>query len=153
MDRTVIEKKLDEAGLYYLTDEPMRKHTSFNIGGPADFYVVPKTVEQISACRKICESEAVPFTVIGNGSNVVFSDLGYRGVVMSTSSLTDEPQLVSAVSACVHIYRAAHRAGNSPKALDTAERIFQREGAEISKFDPCGTTYVNGADKLRLVGQ
>ena len=97
MDRTVIKEKLDEAGLYYLTDERMRKHTSFNIGGPADFYVVPKTVEQISACRQICESEAVPFTVIGNGSNVVFSDLGYRGVVMSTASLTDEPQLVSAV--------------------------------------------------------
>lgn len=97
MDKSVIKEQLDAAGLYYLTDEPMSRHTSFAIGGPADFYVLPNSGEQMAACRRLCREENVPFTVLGNGSNVVFSDLGYRGIVISTSSLTDEPQMVSAV--------------------------------------------------------
>ncbi len=97
MDKSVIRDRFNEAGVYCLADEPMKKHTSFNIGGPADFYVVPKTVEELATCQAICKGEKVPFTVLGNGSNIVFSDLGYRGVVISTASLVDEPQMVSAV--------------------------------------------------------
>ncbi len=63
-------------------DELMEKHTSFKIGGPADIFVSPNTVEQIIHVVNICKENNVPFYVIGNGSNLLVSDKGIRGVVI-----------------------------------------------------------------------
>lgn len=65
-----------------LTNEPMKNHTSFKIGGVADFVVLPENKKQIIDIRSFCLENDVPLYVIGNGSNLLVSDAGLRGVVM-----------------------------------------------------------------------
>ncbi len=61
---------------------PMSEHTSFKIGGAADFLVEPKTADEIKAIIALCKNENVPYTILGNGSNVLVSDEGIEGVVI-----------------------------------------------------------------------
>ena len=63
-------------------DEPMKQHTNFKIGGNADIYVVAKTVEDIKQVSKFAKENAIPLTIIGNGSNVLVADKGIRGIVL-----------------------------------------------------------------------
>ena len=70
------------------TEEPMRNHTTFRIGGAAKYYVTPKTQEQLIETVRLCRSGNMPFYVIGNGSNLLVSDNGYEGVILSTECLT-----------------------------------------------------------------
>ncbi|MBP2632604.1 MAG: UDP-N-acetylenolpyruvoylglucosamine reductase [Firmicutes bacterium] len=65
-----------------LLNEPMKKHTTFKIGGPADFLVLPATVDEVVNVFKIIKKYQMPFTVLGNGSNVLVLDKGIRGVVV-----------------------------------------------------------------------
>lgn len=65
-----------------LVDEPMKKHTTFRLGGPADYYLCPETPEQIREILHICEEEKMPCFILGNGSNLLVSDKGFRGVVV-----------------------------------------------------------------------
>ena len=66
-------------------DEPMKKHISFRVGGPADILVKPRTEEQIAKVVKLLKEENVPYIVIGNGSNLLVKDGGVRGVVIEIS--------------------------------------------------------------------
>ena len=63
-------------------DEPMCNHTSFQIGGPADIYVAPSTVDQLTFTLKVCKDNNIPYFIIGNGSNLLVKDGGYRGVMI-----------------------------------------------------------------------
>lgn len=63
-------------------DEPMNNHTSFKIGGPADIYVAPSTVAQLTFALQVCKDNNVPYFIIGNGSNLLVKDGGYRGVMI-----------------------------------------------------------------------
>lgn len=63
-------------------DEPMKNHTSFKVGGPADLLVTPTSVLQLSEILKLCNKENIPIFVMGNGTNLVVSDKGIRGVVV-----------------------------------------------------------------------
>lgn len=65
-----------------LFDEPMSSHTTFRIGGPADIFTMPEDKQQIVAIVKLCKKEQIPFFVLGNGSNLLVSDKGYRGVII-----------------------------------------------------------------------
>lgn len=65
-----------------LREEPMRLHTTFRIGGPAQFFVIPRTQEEAAEAVRLCRSEGAPYYIIGNGSNLLVSDKGYRGVVI-----------------------------------------------------------------------
>lgn len=65
-----------------LLDEPMKKHTTFRIGGAADYYICPHTPEEIREVIRVCREEQIPWFVIGNGSNLLVSDSGYRGAVI-----------------------------------------------------------------------
>ena len=58
--------------------EPMAKHTTFRLGGTADYYVMPKSEEEIRALISLCRREEVPYYIVGNGSNLLVSDAGYR---------------------------------------------------------------------------
>jgi UDP-N-acetylmuramate dehydrogenase len=62
--------------------EPLRKHVSFRVGGPADLLVVPRSREELRAVATWLFAERVPFVMLGQGSNVVISDLGIRGIVL-----------------------------------------------------------------------
>lgn len=71
---------IDENRIY--KNEPMKKHTTFRVGGQADYYIIAKTNEEIREVVQLCRQEQVPYYVIGNGSNLLVSDAGYRGVII-----------------------------------------------------------------------
>lgn len=68
-----------------LTREYMKNHTSFKIGGSADFLVTPRTVDQIKNLIITLKKENIPVFIMGNGSNLLVSDKGIRGVVIKLS--------------------------------------------------------------------
>lgn len=68
-------------------DEPMKKHTSFKVGGPVDIMIVPASYEELQRAIKLCIEYGVPYFVIGNGSNLLVKDKGIRGVVIKLTQL------------------------------------------------------------------
>ena len=68
-------------------DEPMRRHTTAKIGGPADVFAQPSSIERLEALIRWCAVAAVPITVVGGGSNLLVHDAGVRGVVLNTGRL------------------------------------------------------------------
>ena len=69
-----------------LENESMAKHTTFHVGGKADMYVSVKSVEELSSLIKLARETDTPFTVIGNGSNILVKDKGIRGLVIEIGS-------------------------------------------------------------------
>ena len=63
-------------------NESMNAHTTFQIGGPADAYVTPRSAEQVAAIVKACREADAPLAVVGNGSDLLVADEGLRCVVM-----------------------------------------------------------------------
>lgn len=81
-------------------DELMKKHTTFRIGGPADYYLCPHSAKEIQQIVEICREEGIPYFILGNGSNLLVSDKGYRGVVIqlwkNVSDIRTEGRLIYA---------------------------------------------------------
>ena len=65
-----------------LEAELMSRHTTFRIGGPADFFLVPENADEIRKIIAVCKEKNVPYFILGNGSNLLVSDKGYQGVVV-----------------------------------------------------------------------
>lgn len=63
-------------------DEPMKKHTTFRIGGAADYYVTPHSRDEIAQVIAACRENRIPYYILGNGSNLLVGDGGYRGVIL-----------------------------------------------------------------------
>ncbi|HEY1788857.1 MAG TPA: UDP-N-acetylmuramate dehydrogenase [Verrucomicrobiae bacterium] len=63
-------------------NEPLAKRTTLRVGGPADFYVEPANEDDLAAVLKLCGQHAIPFFVLGRGSNLLVRDGGVRGVVI-----------------------------------------------------------------------
>ena len=76
----LLTKKIDTKRI--LCDEPMKNHTSFKVGGKADFYVVAKTIDEIRWVLEISNKYNTPLTVVGNGTNLLVLDNGIRGIVL-----------------------------------------------------------------------
>jgi len=68
-------------------NEPMKKHTSFKVGGPADILVTPEDAIEVQSIIKICKENKVDYYLIGNGSNLLVRDGGIRGVVIKLCKL------------------------------------------------------------------
>ena len=82
MDQTFVKSVTEQLPqLSLMKDEPMKKHTTFRIGGPADYYAEPD-VSQISKLIEIAKACDMPVAVIGNGSNLLVGDKGIRGLVI-----------------------------------------------------------------------
>jgi len=64
-----------------LVKEPMSKHTSFRIGGEADYFIKVSTIEEVQKLHKLSKEINVPITIIGNGTNLLIRDKGVRGIV------------------------------------------------------------------------
>lgn len=62
--------------------EPMARHTTFRVGGPADYFAEPKNEKELAEIRRLCREEGIPCYILGNGSNLLVSDRGYRGVMI-----------------------------------------------------------------------
>lgn len=74
------ESSIEENRIQY--DIPMKKYTTFKIGGPADILIRIKTVDELKSILKLSEVSRIPITVIGNGSNILVKDEGIRGIVL-----------------------------------------------------------------------
>ena len=91
--------KIDEKRV--LLNEPMKNHTTFRVGGPADIFVKIDTLEELECVLQIAKEQNVPITVIGNGSNTLVTDKGIRGIVIKlefneVTKLEDEKYIVGA---------------------------------------------------------
>lgn len=79
-----------------LYDEPLHRHTSFKIGGPADALALPESRDELRELLCVLKNEDIRHMIMGNGSNLLFSDEGYRGVIvkinrnMSKFSVSDD---------------------------------------------------------------
>lgn len=65
-----------------LWEEPMKHHTSFKIGGPADLFFMPQNIDDLMAMIHLCRESSLPFYIMGNGSNLLVGDHGFRGVII-----------------------------------------------------------------------
>jgi UDP-N-acetylmuramate dehydrogenase len=95
----------------------MRDHTTFRIGGPAKYFVTPKTQKELTDTVGLCRKEAMAFYVIGNGSNLLVSDKGYEGVIISTEGLAswqaaEDGEAVLSASAGILLSRLAKAAAS-----------------------------------------
>ena len=83
MTETFIQAVREAAGsAAVFENERMDRHTTFRIGGPADLFVCPEHTEQIIKVLQLCRDGEVPCFILGNGSNLLVSDAGYRGVIL-----------------------------------------------------------------------
>lgn len=71
------------------TLEPMSRHTTFRIGGPAKVFVTPDNIEKIIKTVNLIREEKQEYFILGNGSNLLVADEGYDGIVISTENLKD----------------------------------------------------------------
>ena len=82
------------------TEEAMSQHTTFKIGGPADYFLMPDKGEDVVLVLKICKEKDFPYFILGNGSNLLVGDCGYRGAVIqiyrNMSSVTVEGNEITA---------------------------------------------------------
>ena len=67
-------------------DEPMARHTTLRVGGPADFYIEPANENDLAAILKFCQERRIKFFILGRGSNLLVRDGGFRGVVICLAS-------------------------------------------------------------------
>ena len=65
-----------------LLDEPMKQHTTFRVGGNADYFVMPQSPEEVKNIVALCKEADMPYYILGNGSNLLVGDKGYRGVII-----------------------------------------------------------------------
>ena len=71
------------------TNEPMARHTSFRVGGPADRFMIPESEGELREAVLDCKASGKPWYMVGNGSNLLVGDKGFRGTIISTERLTE----------------------------------------------------------------
>jgi UDP-N-acetylmuramate dehydrogenase len=105
-------------------DVPMAPHTSFGVGGPADLFIEPRTHGALAASLRLVRAEGLPYLLLGRGTNVVVSDAGVRGAVISTYPLLAQAtvagsRLVASAGALVGglVHRAADAGLSGVEAL------------------------------------
>ncbi len=101
-----MEETLDLRGLLpeieLLENEPMSRHTTFRIGGPARWMFCPKTTQEAAQVLQLCHEKGIRPFFLGNGSNLLVSDQGYGGVVLSTAKLEQTLRLEEDTAIYVH---------------------------------------------------
>ncbi len=78
----------------YKRNEPLSRHTTFRIGGEADWYIVPSGADSLKRAVLFCKEEQIPYYIIGKGSNLLFSDTGFRGAVIEIGSGMDRIEML-----------------------------------------------------------
>lgn len=79
-------KELQEIfGTRLKVDEPMSKHTTFKIGGPAEFYLDVEKIDDLVKVVNIARQNKIPFFILGGGSNIIVSDKGIKGLVIKNN--------------------------------------------------------------------
>lgn len=88
--------------------EPMSRHTTFRIGGPADLYITCDTLADLAEALRGCDEHGIPWTLVGKGSNLLVADSGYRGAVVALGkefkSHSVQEDSIKAGAACILAY-------------------------------------------------
>ncbi len=103
-------------------DEPMEKHTTFRVGGPADYFVTPASGEELKEVIACCKKEEIPYYIIGNGSNLLVSDDGYRGAVIQVFKNMNR---IETDGNCIRAQAGALLSGIAAKALESGLAGFE----------------------------
>ena len=103
-------------------DEPMKSHTTFRVGGPADYFVTPQTAEEVAKVIEACTQEKVPYYIVGNGSNLLVSDKGYEGVIIQIYKQMNQ---VKVEGAQIHVQAGALLSMIAKRALDAELTGFE----------------------------
>ncbi len=148
-------------GISVYENESMKKHTTFRIGGNADYFLVPKTTSELSAALEICSKNNMPYFILGNGSNILVSDKGIEGAVISTEQLNKievcENSMIYAQSGAKLSKTANIAAENSLSGFETLSgipgtvggAIFMNAGAYGGEIkDIVHEVYAIGADGI-----
>ena len=102
-----MEKLLREFCLQHritaLWQAPLSDHTSFRIGGPADAFLLPDTEQALLKLLVFLQEHSIPFRIIGNGTNLLFDDSGFRGAVISTRHMRNLSVMDSTVRAAAGV--------------------------------------------------
>lgn len=115
-----LKKILPEDGIRL--NEPMEKHTTFRVGGPADYFVTPGTGEELAEVIACCKTEEIPYYIIGNGSNLLVSDDGYRGVVIQVYKSMNR---IIVNENCIEAQAGALLSGIAARALENGLTGFE----------------------------
>ncbi|MDD3395336.1 MAG: UDP-N-acetylmuramate dehydrogenase [Anaerotignum sp.] len=119
-----------------LTDEPMSGHTTFRTGGPADLFIMPKSLEEVKESIHILQQYQTPFMVIGNGSNLLVSDKGIRGAVLQIggrmSKVIADDEYIYAEGGTLLAVLAAKAAENALTGLEFASGIPGTVGGAVT---------------------
>lgn len=173
MNSEIIKKFCDLLGEERVfTGEAMSRHTTFKIGGPADYFLMPDKDTDVGRIVKICKESAIPYFILGNGSNLLVGDGGYRGAVIQiyknmsavtvkgTEITVQAGALLSAVAAAAKnaALTGFEFAGGIPGTMGGA--VVMNAGAyggemkdvltEVTVMDEEGEIVTLPADKLEL---
>ena len=94
------------------TDEPMSNHTTFRIGGTADYFVMPSSIAELQSIVDLLKKSDIEYYVIGNGSNLLVGDKGFRGVIIQLSDEFSEVSYIDDVTVKVMSGMKLSRLGN-----------------------------------------
>ena len=166
------EQELQNAQIPYSCNELLSLHTSFKIGGPARFFCMPQNVQQLVAAVRLCQNSCLRFYLLGKGSNALFKDEGFDGVVVSTSHLEEcieikeDTVCASSGASLMRVCRAVQRCGLSglefafgiPGSIGGA--VYMNAGAyggemkdvlsSVTVLDQAGNIRSISADELEL---
>lgn len=103
-------------------DELMKKHTTFRVGGKADYFVTPETSVEVEQIVALCRSLGMPYYILGNGSNLLVSDKGYRGVVIQIYKSMSQ---ITIAGTCIMVQAGALLSKIGNAALDAGLTGFE----------------------------
>ncbi len=117
--------------------ERMEEHTSLHIGGEADYFVTPTTDEEVRGVVNLCRQEKMPYFILGNGSNLLVSDLGYRGLILQLADnfgeiWVKEDNTITAQAGVMLARLANEAAANSLTGLEFASGIPGTLGGAVT---------------------
>lgn len=87
MSAEALANFLENENIEYRQNEPMRAHTTFKIGGEADIFIIPASPAALISAVKKCTELEIPYFILGNGSNLLVSDGGIEGAVISLAGI------------------------------------------------------------------
>lgn len=124
MNRDVYRFLVDTLGAdAVLCDEPLSAHTTFRIGGPAEFFVSPANEQQVASVVRYCNQQDIPLHVLGRGSNVLVADKGIAGVVLHLGPRFSHVEIDK--SGCVRAQAGASNGTIARLALDAGLAGFE----------------------------
>lgn len=87
-----LKLRLSRDGILFKEREPLSRHCTFKIGGPAAVFIEPASERQLCRAIALCREAAVPYYLLGNGSNILFADGGFRGAVINIAAVDGGPE-------------------------------------------------------------